>query len=68
MSSHPARALTVYPQSGASKDYVRTEEDGRTVWRAAKTTFGQGVPHEPWPESPKLTPAELAEILAAQLE
>ena len=68
MSSHPAQALTVYMQSGPSKDYVRVEDGGRTTWREAMTTFGAGMPHEPWPDSPSLTPAALAEILAAQLE
>lgn len=68
MTSHPAQALTVYPQTGKTKDYVRVDEDGRTVWCEAKPTFGRGAPYEPWPNSPKLTPAELAEILAGQLE
>lgn len=68
MTSHPAQALTVYPQTGKAQDYVRVDEDGRTLWRLAKTTFGRGAPHEPWPGSPKLTPEELAEILAGQLE
>ena len=68
MSSHPAQALTIFPQAGPSKDYVRVDDDGQTAWCLAKTTFGRGAPHEPWPTSPKLTPAELAEILAASLE
>jgi hypothetical protein len=68
MPSHPAQALTVWPRSGPAKDYVRTEEDGTTVWRSARTTFGAGQPHEPWPDSPPLTPKELAAMLAAELE
>jgi hypothetical protein len=68
MSSHPAQAVTVYPQSGPSKDYVRTDDDGRTAWCLAKPTFGRGAPHEPWPDAPKMSPAELAEILTASLE
>jgi hypothetical protein len=44
------------------------DDDGQTVWREAKTTFGQGMPHEPWPHAPKLTPAELAALVAASLE
>jgi hypothetical protein len=66
--THPAQALTVYFQSGPSKDYVRDDEDGKTVWREAKTTFGRGAPHEPWPNRPGLTSADLAELLAASLE
>lgn len=68
MVSHPAQALTVWPRSGPAKDYVRSEEDGTTVWRPAKTTFGAGPPHEPWPDSPPMTPGELADLLAAELE
>ncbi len=57
MTSHPAQALTVYPQAGKAQDYVRVEQrDGGTVWCHAKPTFGRGAPHEPWPDSPKLTP------------
>jgi hypothetical protein len=67
MTGHPAQALTIYFQRGPSKDYVRIDDDGQTAWSLAKTTFGRGVPHEPWPNSPKLTPAELAETLAASL-
>ncbi len=68
MTSHPAQALTVYPQTGKAQDYVRVDDDSGTAWCHAKPTFGGGAPHEPWPDSPKLTPAELAEILAGQLE
>jgi hypothetical protein len=68
MSSHPAQALTVFPQTGPSRDYVRVDDGGQTMWRLAKTTFGQGAPQEPWPDAPLLTPAELAELLAASLE
>ena len=69
MTSHPAQALTVWPKSGPGEvSAVRTEEDGATVWRSAKTTFGAGQPHEPWPDSPTLTPRELADMLAAELE
>jgi hypothetical protein len=32
MSSHPAQALTIFPQTGPSKDYVRVDDDGRTAW------------------------------------
>jgi hypothetical protein len=68
MSSRPAQALTIFPQSGPSKDYVRVDDDRRTAWCLAKTTFGRGVPHEPCPNSPKLTPAELAKLLAPSLD
>jgi hypothetical protein len=66
--AHPAQALTVYPQSGVIKDFVRVDEDGQTIWQEAKTTFGAGPPHEPWPDGRKRTPAEMAEFLAASLE
>ena len=68
MATHPAQALTIYPQSGPAKDYVRVDDDGRTVWSLAKTTFGRGAPHEPLPDAPRLTPGELAELIAAALE
>ena len=68
MATHPAQALTIYPQSGSAKDYVRVDDDGRTVWSLAKTTFGRGAPHEPLPDAPRLTPGELAELIAAALE
>jgi hypothetical protein len=68
MATHPAQALTIYPQSGPAKDYVRLNDNGRTMWCLAKTTFGHGAPHEPWPDAPRLTPGELAELLAPALE
>jgi hypothetical protein len=69
MVSHPARALTVFPQAGASRDYVRVQDDdGRAFWCLAKPTFGQGEPREPRPDAPRLTPAQLAEQLAGELE
>jgi hypothetical protein len=68
MTSHPAQALTVWMQTGPAKDYVRVDEDGTTIWREAKTTFGAGAPHEPWPDTLPLTPVELAELLIGQLE
>jgi hypothetical protein len=68
MTSHPAQALTVWPRTGPAKDYVRVDEGGVTAWRPARTTFGGGAPHEPLPDAPPLSPAELADLLAAQLE
>ena len=68
MATHPLRALTLYPQSGPPKDYVRLDDDGRVTWCLANTTFGRGAPHEPLPDAPRLTPAELAELIAAALE
>jgi hypothetical protein len=68
MTSHPAQAITVWLQSGPARDYVRVDDDGPTTWREAKTTFGAGAPHEPWPDAPALTPTELADLLAGQLE
>jgi hypothetical protein len=68
MVTHPAQAVTVYPQSGPAKDYVRIDDDGQTSWCLAKTTFGRGAPHEPWPDAPRLTPRELADVIAAALE
>jgi hypothetical protein len=68
MATHPARAVTVYPQSGPAKDYVRLDDDGETAWCLAKTTFGRGAPNEPSPGAPRLTPGELAELIAAALE
>lgn len=68
MATHPAQALTVYPQSGPAKDYVRIDDGGKTAWCLARTTFGRGAPSEPWPDAPKLTPGDLAELIAAALE
>ena len=68
MATHPLRALTLYPQTGPAKDYVRLEDDGRVEWALARTTFGRGAPHEPLADTPRLTPAELAELIAAALE
>ncbi|HEY4427951.1 MAG TPA: hypothetical protein VGN08_07085 [Solirubrobacteraceae bacterium] len=68
MATHPLRALTLYPQSGPAKDYVRVEDGGRVAWCPASTTFGRGAPHEPLPDAPRLSPAELAQLIAAALE
>jgi len=68
MATHPAKALTVYPQTGPARSYVRDEWNGEPVWRLAQPTFGSGVPTEPWPESPPLSARQLAEQLAAELE
>ena len=68
MATHPAQALTVFPQTGPSRSYVRIDDDGATVWCLAQTTFGQGTPHERVPGAPRLTPRELAEQLAAELQ
>ena len=42
MTSHPAHAITVYPESGPSKDYVRVEEDGGTLWAPGSQRHGYG--------------------------
>jgi hypothetical protein len=68
LATHPAKALTVFPQTGPSRSYVRIDDDGHTRWSPAVTTFGRGAPHEPVPGAPQLTPSELIELLAAELQ
>jgi hypothetical protein len=68
MTSHPAQAITVWQQSGPARNYVRVDDIGLTTWREAETTFGAGAPREPLPDAAALTPTELADLLAGQLE
>jgi hypothetical protein len=68
LATHPAQALTVFPQTGPSRSYVRIDDDGDTVWCLAQTTFGRGAPHEPVPGAPRLSTRELIAQLSAELE
>jgi hypothetical protein len=68
MATHPAQALTVFPQTGPSRSYVREEDDGESFWCLAQPTFGRGAPHEPVAGSPRLSPRALIAQLSAELE
>lgn len=58
-----ATALTVYFERG-SQDYIRVSNGDAAMWCEAKPTMGRGAPYEGALNAQKLTPAELAALLA----